>query len=329
MSDYSLGSSTVAQYESCTHCPICHNSELQQIYSDARDYLLQHPGRFRISRCKNCNHEFLSIRPTSACIKEFYQGNYYTHKPAKARYLALSQFTQWAGSQAIKFKNVITRRVIENKKASSGQCVLDYGCGNGRTLKQLKSNGWNVKGYEPDGEARSFANASLSQACITDNPNEILTPTSYDVIILSHVIEHLYDPLDLLLKLRAALKNDGIMILSTPCADCIESKIFGKYWRGYECPRHLHVFSSQSLKQLCIDAGLEVLTIEAEMLPYCFVESIQFVIKYRLKVNLPLLALRIIYLAVYPLSLILMHIGIGSSMKLYLRKSEQNAALKL
>lgn len=307
------------QTELIALCPICTSSSVRCLYNDLSDYLLGHTGNFVLSRCTECKHEFLSKRPTEAAIEKYYTGNYYTHKPANLAKANTKTCFNSITNGAAKLWNMITLRSIENLKALPNQVVLDYGCGNGRTLYQMQKNGWIVKGFEPDVAAMNSANQLLGHGSVTNASDSVLRSDSYDIIILSHVIEHVHSPLQLLLKLKETLREDGTLVITTPLAGCLESQLFGKYWRGYECPRHIHVFSEYSLQKLSRQAGLDIIMVRPEMLPMCTVESIQISLQNKMNIKLPYLFLRLTYLIVYPISLGLMHLGISSSMKILLR----------
>lgn len=77
----------------------------------------------------------------------------------------------------------------------------------------------------------------------------------YDVITLSHVIEHVGDPNDALLRLQGALKPGGRLWLETPNLGSLGYRLFGRNWRGLEPPRHLVLFNPRSLRESLARAG--------------------------------------------------------------------------
>jgi 2-polyprenyl-3-methyl-5-hydroxy-6-metoxy-1,4-benzoquinol methylase len=79
----------------------------------------------------------------------------------------------------------------------------------------------------------------------------------FDAITLSHVIEHVHDPVDTLIRCHRMLKPGGYLWLETPNADSVGYELYGRYWRGLEPPRHLVIFNSAALEMTLARAGFE------------------------------------------------------------------------
>jgi SAM-dependent methyltransferase len=80
----------------------------------------------------------------------------------------------------------------------------------------------------------------------------------FDAVTLSHVIEHVPDPVACLDKCRQILKPGGRVVLLTPNFLSLGHHRFGRDWRGLEPPRHLHIFSPDALAECARRAGLTV-----------------------------------------------------------------------
>ncbi len=73
-----------------------------------------------------------------------------------------------------------------------------------------------------------------------------------------HVIEHLFDPIGTLKICRRLLKPGGRLLVVTPNAASLGHAAFKAAWRGLEVPRHLFLFSRESL-EICLEqAGFRV-----------------------------------------------------------------------
>jgi SAM-dependent methyltransferase len=80
---------------------------------------------------------------------------------------------------------------------------------------------------------------------------------SFDAVILSHVIEHVHDPIGLLQACRGFLNPGGVLIAITPnTASCIHRR-FGADWLGLDPPRHLHLFNRGTLQRIAEQAGFQ------------------------------------------------------------------------
>lgn len=69
----------------------------------------------------------------------------------------------------------------------------------------------------------------------------------FDWITLSHVLEHVYNPAELLQRLKAKLTPSGRIWISTPNAEGFLMSTVGAYARDIDFPRHREVFSKSGL----------------------------------------------------------------------------------
>jgi predicted SAM-dependent methyltransferase len=77
----------------------------------------------------------------------------------------------------------------------------------------------------------------------------------FNVVRMSHVLEHLYDPLWTLREVRRILRADGKVHVAMPNAGSVNARLFGRHWWLIESPRHLFLFTPRNFAQLCERAG--------------------------------------------------------------------------
>jgi SAM-dependent methyltransferase len=140
-------------------------------------------------------------------------------------------------------------------KPTQGQCLLDIGCGNGSFLVSAREAGWHVTGLEPDPEAADAARQQGVDVIVGTIDALGDESNCFDAITLSHVIEHVHEPLHLLQAVHRLLKPGGIVFIETPNIQSNGALMFKNNWRGLETPRHLVLFNPVSLTNLLSNLG--------------------------------------------------------------------------
>ena len=141
---------------------------------------------------------------------------------------------------------------------SFGERVLEIGFGNGEVLDKLSAQGWDVYGIEFDEVAVDNAcNRFVNVECAT-----IATTTyksiDFDCVLMSHVIEHLYDPIKNLRLCFDVLKSGGKLIIVTPNSSSLGHTLFGRHWLHLDQPRHLQIFNVLNLQSMAEKAGFKI-----------------------------------------------------------------------
>jgi SAM-dependent methyltransferase len=125
--------------------------------------------------------------------------------------------------------------------------LLDVGCGAGRFLLAARGLGWLAKGTEPAAQAVATGQA-LGLDISSQDPLSLLPDSSFDVLTLFDVLEHLVDPADFLVKLLPLIKTGGSLFLTVPNWDCpIMQSATRLDWLP---PMHLQFFTEGSLRRM-------------------------------------------------------------------------------
>jgi 2-polyprenyl-3-methyl-5-hydroxy-6-metoxy-1,4-benzoquinol methylase len=133
----------------------------------------------------------------------------------------------------------------------SGTCdLLDVGCGTGDFLKIAQKNNWNVKGIEPNENARKLANIKTDHSVFGNEQLLKFEPNSFDVITLWHVLEHLPKPEEHISIFKKLLRPNGVLIIAVPNFKSYDAQYYKNYWAAYDAPRHLWHFSKKSISKL-------------------------------------------------------------------------------
>ncbi len=154
------------------------------------------------------------------------------------------------------------RAIIDNgmrhlPRVSAGQRLLDVGCGDGAFLRKAKSAGWDVMGLDFDEVSVKLAQSyglNVLQGNVATLQN---MAGCFNTITMGHVIEHVPDPVDVLRRCFDLLEPGGTIWLDTPNINALGHKRYGRAWRGLEPPRHLVLFSVESLLHALSNSGFE------------------------------------------------------------------------
>jgi 2-polyprenyl-3-methyl-5-hydroxy-6-metoxy-1,4-benzoquinol methylase len=137
---------------------------------------------------------------------------------------------------------------------------LDVGCATGMLLEHMKGRGWHVQGVEICAPAARYGveqrDVSIEVATLEESR---LPAASFDVVHLSHLIEHVPDPRGFLEEAARVTKPGGYLVLVTPDIAGFQAKLFGKRWRS-AIADHLHLFSYRRLRNLIEETGYSVTT---------------------------------------------------------------------
>jgi 2-polyprenyl-3-methyl-5-hydroxy-6-metoxy-1,4-benzoquinol methylase len=82
-------------------------------------------------------------------------------------------------------------------------------------------------------------------------------PGSFDVVLASHLIEHLNNPAALVREACRILTPGGCFFVTTPNIAGLQARLFGSRWRSAIFD-HLCLFSNKTLSRLLREQGFEV-----------------------------------------------------------------------
>lgn len=247
-------------------CVLCGSQNANAIFR-ACNKLFSQTHECTLMRCE-CG--LLFTAPSHGVeLSELYASNdYYTHATTRSvkdrarDQLSAFQFLEpfrsvrlWleANQLAAPF---VRRFMIHHFPLTRGKTILDFGCGSGRTVRLLRSIGVDAFGFEPDHIARKCAAANGTDLAGSMKEFEHIR---FDGIIMSHVLEHLEDPVAQLAELQSKLLDENSrLLISVPNAQSRQAELFGSAWIGYDMPRHRWHFTPNTLGRLIEKAGLSV-----------------------------------------------------------------------
>ena len=220
----------------------------------------------------DCGLVITSPRPAPDELGQYYPPTYYSYVPRAAtrKSQALAKLRAYKCGYPV--KDGLIRRIAWRATASlfgnfflfyrpyrgPGKSLLEVGCGTGADLDWARQLGWDVHGLELNESAVEFAKKrGLDVHCSTfENAN--LPANSFDCIIMSQVLEHLYSPRLALQRCNQLLRPGGLLLVAVPKFDSWNRHALGNYWNNLQFPIHLHHFNQSVLERMVHDAGLRV-----------------------------------------------------------------------
>ncbi len=278
-------------------CVVCRAPGIA-MYEELTDRFFASPGRWNFAQCSRpqCATLWLNPMPLECDIWMAYR-DYYTHDDdgAGAKERASSHGVVRASLQSIKRAYVsaqlgYTDREINWCMRMLGMLayldptrradtdfplkflpyqprgrMLDLGCGSGELLGRMCSLGWQAEGLDFDSAAVEVARHKGLRVRMGSLHEQKFPDATFDAVVLSHVIEHLHQPLQLLKEVRRILKPGRRLVIATPNARSLGHRLLGSRWPFLDPPRHLQIFTPHALSTLAFAAGFDEVRVVTEV----------------------------------------------------------------
>lgn len=207
-------------------------------------------------KCVDCGTAAIQPSPPRADVPGFYElPAYYTHgtghyadvRPSVADRL-LTKIAWWLDRE---------RPFDPQAEAKAGDRIIDLGCGHGNLLRTFKEMGCSVLGVDPDSAARETA--GNNSVPVLDGTAEALPSSlddqSFDLVIMSHSLEHCLDPMLALRNAFGLTKPGGKLYVEVPNCGCVHFETLAECSENFDAPRHLWFFTADGLRRSVSAAG--------------------------------------------------------------------------
>ncbi len=232
------------------NCPLCQSEQREDKYVKF--------GLHKIVRCCLCQAYYLYPRLTEDAMRRVYlQDDYF--EGGQTGYSDISYAFQEKALRAT-FRRLM--RSLE-KRGLTGGSLLEIGCGYGFLLEEAKEFYSLRVGTEFSSRGAQIASTKADK--IFEGGLEMLPlDLKFDCVIATHVIEHVYDPLEFIKSLINHTNRHGKIVLAAPDMNGLLRKFLGHRWPSFKIPEHVTYFDSTTLSAVMRQAGLKNLN----LLPY-------------------------------------------------------------
>jgi SAM-dependent methyltransferase len=248
-------------------CPICDSPDYSPLGFRGGEAHRYHLGqKVVIVRCSSCTHIYPKPMPQLVDTGQGYgDANEYFryHDPAGEVRLSI--------------------RVLERlRRFGAGSRLLDVGSGRGWLLHAAETLGFSATGVETSAEFAEAARRDYGVTVVAKPLHEALFPdSSFDVVTLDAVLEHIYRPVELLGEITRVLAPSGIVWFEVPNDGSLYCSFAERYaklqhgeWSAHLSPTfepyHVQGFTIRSaclaLRRVGLDP-IDVRTLRGDVLP--------------------------------------------------------------
>jgi SAM-dependent methyltransferase len=234
-------------------CPLCHATDLV-VHLESGDLVTFKPGTFTLERCRACGHIFQNPRLSLAGLEYYYRDVYDGLGEDMAEQL-FGVRTMPYGARA---------KSIEGLAQAAPRTWLDVGGGHGHfarvvrdTWPGLRVDGLDMSESIDDAARRGWVDRALRGVFPELARRLRATGERYDVVSMSHYLEHTLDPAAELAAANRVLASGGLLMIEVPDPESRLGALLGRFWFPWLQPQHLHFVSATNLDRLLRDAGFE------------------------------------------------------------------------
>jgi 2-polyprenyl-3-methyl-5-hydroxy-6-metoxy-1,4-benzoquinol methylase len=164
--------------------------------------------------------------------------------------------------------------ILSYLRDGRGQRLLDVGAAQGDLARLLTQRGYDVTAIEGDPGLAGTARGKCREVVVADLDRPLPDLHGpFDVVVCADILEHLKNPLGVLLQVSRLLSPDGNIIVSVPNIAHLWIRLqmccgrFEYTERGILDGTHLRFFTLASFRRLLREAGLEILELTATPVP--------------------------------------------------------------
>ena len=249
-------------------CPVCHGSG-STLVTGGKDYFVLGGASddFEVRYCPHCEIGYSLPTLTAEELTHYYPQHYEAYHPKRS----LAGYFQ-----LLKYRDDL--RTIRRSVGPTARMLFEIGAGRGEFLHTAKEQGCSVSGLEPSsvGVESAFKHYGivLRQGAVEQSS---ALAEAYEVVVVRHVLEHVQDPVLCLRKIReTALKEGGLLFIKLPRLDSWEARSAGKYWIGYDLPRHRTHFTKEGIRKMLETCGFGHIRVRSEVVPVDVIRSLSY-----------------------------------------------------
>ena len=244
-----------------TACPICPSPISPKLIFRKKEGI-------GIWLCPRCGVYYASPRFDAPSLLNIYENEAFSDMDVYSNW----SYDSWrqSGTRGWFGSNLKTQLV--KKYLHDSNSVLDVGCGTGEFVLVARKNNLDAEGIDNSKMLTDVGQRILKVPVHNIDIEDFQPNRKFNGIVIWDVLEHLYDPVEMLLMCANLLEPKGLLFAQVPnyrglsnklksfaCRTGLSKNDFGHF--GF--PYHLYFFDKQSLGKLVNAAGFETLHFES------------------------------------------------------------------
>jgi 2-polyprenyl-3-methyl-5-hydroxy-6-metoxy-1,4-benzoquinol methylase len=232
------------------YCPLCEGGKV---------FLFLKAENFKVLVCRNCQIAFTAPRP----VLPDYENMDFHSKSDENDTEKLVAFNDLPYDWK-KLIHIQGQMVAQHFSLNTG--ILEIGCGEGILLDVLRNMGYNdLEGFEPSFTAAKRAQKRGLRLYNGYFDSQIIS-RQYDLVIMSHVLEHIENPVDFLHQVNSILKPGGALLLTQTNYMGLIPRLQKEAWYAWVPDQHFWHFTPKSLKHIFTQLNMSVAALNYQSL---------------------------------------------------------------
>lgn len=240
-------------------CKLCRNNEIDLLYSNS-DYDIYH--------CRECDFKQKQHHQAHDFNEEAYEDG---------------QWIAWRDKSRDHFRSTREKGFGTFEKYWRPGSFLEIGPGDGWFLKHAQDRGFDPIGIETSKRNVEYIEKLHGIKCFHGRLEEAaIEKNSINNVLISHLIEHIENPAELLLQIKDILAPGGVLVILTPNAVSYTERLLGRYNSFYDVLDHVSFFSPDSIVHLASATGFDVKNMFTQEGCYSFANKILHLLKIKM-----------------------------------------------
>ena len=229
-------------------CPVCLSKETNHLYKqDFNSCDLSLMKGYEVVSCSSCGMCYADSVPSQAEFNEYYS--------QMSKYESSSEKSIHSQGVVEHFEKIF--QVASRYLKSTDARILDIGCSTGGLLSVFKKNNYHhLFGIDPSAACVAAARDWHGIIGSADTIHSFHSKDTYDLVVMTAVLEHLVDFDESLMKIRSLIVANGLFVVEVPDASRFTDFVSAPFQQF--SVEHINYFTEQSLINLVSRFGFEL-----------------------------------------------------------------------